>query len=62
MRSTRVIKFLVNEDQMKKIKSNASLKGHKTVSSYLREIALEKDIKVENMIHRIYHMVMEDGI
>jgi hypothetical protein len=61
MVSNRIVKFLVNEDQFNRIKNNASAKGHKTISSYLRDLTLNRDIKFETMLIEIHKGVVENG-
>ena len=59
MAHNKIIKFLVDDEQYRKIKNKASLKGHKTISSYLRELSLEKDLQYENMFLKMYNKIME---
>ena len=55
----KTIKFLVNDDQYHRIKRNASLKGHVSVSSYLRSLTLERDLYYENIILKTFNIVKE---
>ncbi len=54
----------MDKEQLKKIRENAKQKGHKTVSSYLRELALSKDMKheiwVSRMLMDIHRKVMQN--
>ena len=61
MVSNHVFKFLVNKEQLNKIKNNASAKGYKSISAYLRELALNKDIRFEEMLIEIYNKVIKNG-
>ena len=61
MASNHVIKFIVNEEQFNRIKNNASAKGHKTISAYLRDISLNRDTKFEEMLIEIYKKVVNYG-
>jgi len=61
MPSNRVVKFLVNEEQFNRLKSNASLKGHKTLSAYMRELSLNKDFVFEKMLLDIHREVVKNG-
>ncbi|MBS3108982.1 hypothetical protein J4227_00445 [Candidatus Woesearchaeota archaeon] len=56
-----LIKFLVDEIQFERIKLNASAKGHKTISSYLRDVTMNKDRKIETMIVEIHNEVVKNG-
>ena len=58
MASNHVVKFLVNKDQLNRIKSNASTKGHKTISAYLRDLSLNRDTKFEEMLIEIHKEVV----
>ncbi len=61
MASNQIIKFLVNKDQRERIKNNASIKGYKTVSAYLRDLALNRDIRFETMLIEIHREVVKNG-
>ncbi len=50
MPSNRIIKFRVTRDQYEKILFNTENYGHTTISSYLRSLALERNIVIENKI------------
>ncbi len=60
MVKNHVVKFLVNHDQLSRLKSNASVKGHKTLSSYLRNIALERDLTFEKMLMEIHREIVRN--
>jgi len=61
MVKNHIIKFLVNEDQFSRIRCNASARGHKTISSYLRDLALSRDLRFEMMISEIHREVVQNG-
>ena len=61
MAKNHVIKFLVTEDQFNRVKTNASIKGHKTLSAYLRDLALNRDFLHEKMLVEIYREVVTNG-
>ena len=61
MVSNHIIKFLVNKDQLERIRNNASIKGYKTVSAYLRDLALNRDIRFETMLIEIHKEVVNNG-
>ena len=55
MVKNNVIKFLVDQEQLVKIKQNASDNGFKTVSDYLRELSLNRDNRgIISIIERLY--------
>ncbi len=59
MVSNHMVKFLVDEEQFRRIKANASAKGHQTISSYLRDLALNRDLRFENRILEMHAAVAE---
>jgi len=61
MIKNHLIKFLVDEEQFSRIRNNASAKGHKTISSYLRDLALSRDLRFEMMISEIHREVVQNG-
>jgi len=61
MASNRIVRFIVSEDQFNKLKINASLKGHKTISEYLRNLAFNKELAFEKMIIEMHREVMQNG-
>lgn len=60
MVSNTIVKFLVDRDQFERIKINASLKGFKTLSSYLREISLNPEDKILNKLQAIEDRLKEN--
>jgi thermostable 8-oxoguanine DNA glycosylase len=61
MVSNHIVKFLVDREQLARLKANASAKGYKTLSAYLRNLALDRDIAFEKMIIEIHREVVENG-
>ena len=53
------VKIMVSEAQSKRIKDNAQVKGYPTVASYLRSLALEKDMFIEGKILENNKMLKE---
>ena len=56
---TRMIFFRVTPNQHERIRNNAEAKGHKTVSGYLRELALKKDMFFEQKILEMHKILTE---
>jgi hypothetical protein len=50
----------VTKEQLQRIKTNASAKGHKTLSSYLRDVALDRDVFLERMLFEIHNKVVKN--
>ena len=50
MSNTRRIDFRVSRNDYERIVNNTKAKGHATLSSYLRSLALEKDLFIEGKI------------
>jgi len=61
MPSNHVVKFLVDKEQFSRLKNNASLKGHKTLSAYMRELSLNRDLVFEKMLLDIHREVVKNG-
>jgi hypothetical protein len=60
MTKNHIVKFLLGKEQLRRLKANASAKGHKTLSAYLREIALNRDIFIEKMLVEILNEVVKN--
>jgi len=54
MVQTRYIHFRVTNEQFNMISSNANVEGYKTVSNYLRSLALHTAPEVREKINRIH--------
>jgi len=61
MVSNHAVKFLVNKEQLEQLKNNASARGYKTVSAYLREISLKNEFRFEQMMIEIHREVCKNG-
>ena len=61
MTKNQVVKFLVDKHQLERLKTNASIKGHKTLSAYIREVALNRNYALEKMIIEIHNEVVNNG-
>jgi hypothetical protein len=58
MAKTRIILFRVTESQHERILNNAHAKGHKTMASYLRDTALNKDLVFEKRFDEMYDAIV----
>lgn len=54
------MKFLVNKEQGKIIRFKASSQGYKTVSAYLRNIAIRGENNTEEMIREMHNKIMQN--
>jgi len=59
MVQTRYIHFRVNTDEFAKIKENARLEGKKSVSEYMRELALSRGPNMWNKVVETHSMVKD---
>ncbi len=57
MKKNRYLQVLVTSEQLERIKNKAVSRGYKTVSSYIRSIALEKDLVTEKRIEEIHRII-----
>lgn len=55
---TRYIQVRVSPEQYERIRNNAQAKGFKTVSSFIRNILLEKDLLFEQKFGRMYEIIV----
>jgi len=53
----RTIQIRVTPEQHQRIKNKAQSKGYATVSSYVRALALEKDLLFEQRFEELYHTI-----
>ena len=58
MVNKRVIAVRVTKDQHERIKLRAQAKGFKTVSSYVRDSLLGRDLAFEDKFNRLYDRIM----
>ena len=57
MTSNNVIKVLVTKTQKERILQNANIKGYKTISSYIRDLALSKNQFFEDKLKEIIRKI-----
>ena len=60
MPKNKMIIIRVSKLQYERIVNNAQAKGHKTVSNYIRSIALGFDMLTETKIQKIFEAVVEN--
>lgn len=53
-----IILVRVTREQYERVKNNAHAKGHKTISSYIRSVALEHDLIYERKFNEMYVKVV----
>ena len=53
MTSNNVIKILVTKTQKERILNYASIKGYKTLSDYIRDLALQRNQFIEDKLKEI---------
>ncbi|HIH39128.1 TPA: hypothetical protein HA219_00160 [Candidatus Woesearchaeota archaeon] len=58
MSKTRYVQVRVNQDQLERIKNNASAKGYRTISHYARDLMLEKNLFFERKFEEMYQEVL----
>ncbi|MFC1723613.1 hypothetical protein ACFL0V_05725 [Nanoarchaeota archaeon] len=58
MAKTKMILFRVTQNQYERIQNNAQAKGHKTMASYLRDLALNKDMVFEKRFTEMYKIII----
>ena len=59
MKKNTRISFRVDKTQHERLKNNAAAKGYVTVSDYLRNISLDKDLYWEKKIHEIHSLLLD---
>ena len=57
MTSNNIVKVLVTKNQKERILQNANIKGYKTVSSYIRDLALSKNQFFEDKLKEIIRKI-----
>ncbi len=55
---TKYIQVRVSPEQYERIRNNAQAKGFKTVSSFIRNSLLEKDLLFEQKFDRMYEIIV----
>ena len=56
----KVILVRVTRNQHERIKNNASAKGHKTVSAYIRSLTLKHDLNFDTKFAKLYEVLMKE--
>jgi predicted DNA binding CopG/RHH family protein len=59
MAKIRYIQVRVSDDQFERVKNNATAKGYKNTSQYIRDLALEKDMVFDRRFNEIYNAIMQ---
>ena len=59
MANRRCLVVRLTKNQHERVKSDAESKGYKTVSSYIRAIALEHDLSLQRKLDEMYKRIME---
>lgn len=57
MGKTKLVVFRVTSSQYERIRNKAEAKGFKTISSFLRHLALEKDLVFEQKFEEMYRII-----
>lgn len=57
MTANNIVKVLVTKSQKERILQNANIKGYKTVSSYIRDLALNKNQFFEDKLKEIIRKI-----
>ena len=60
MQKTHFVRFRVTEEEFNRIEQNAEEKGFKTISDYLRHLALDVDIRFIKMLVEIHNKVVKN--
>jgi len=58
MAKTRMILFRVTESQHDRIWNNVYAKGYKSLASYMRYLALDKDMMFEQRFNEMYNKIV----
>ncbi|HLC65720.1 MAG TPA: hypothetical protein VJI46_06385 [Candidatus Nanoarchaeia archaeon] len=59
MVKTRRVHFRVSQEQYLMIRNDSMVKGHKTVSSYIRSLALGHDYKFHEKFNELYDYLLK---
>lgn len=62
MAKNGVIIVRVTKTQYERVRNNAEAKGYKTISSYIRALALEYDLNFEKKFSEIYSRVTNENL
>jgi len=55
----KYIQVRVTREQYERIKNKAQAKGFKTISSFIRKLALEKDLLFEQKFEEMYRAIVK---
>lgn len=58
MSSNYNLQVRLNPDQKERLKNNASAKGFETISAYVRDLILNKNLVYERKLDEIYERIM----
>jgi len=61
MINNHMLRIRVSREQLDKLKSIALNKGYKTLSSYIRDVSLNRDLFLEKKILEIHNEVVKNG-
>jgi len=61
MASNHMLRIRVNKEQLDRLKSIALNKGYKTLSSYIRDVSLNRNLVFEKMLMEIHSEVVKNG-
>lgn len=59
MNNPKTIRFRVDREQHERINNKARAKGYASVSEYMRHLALEKDMVIEQYVLETHETVLE---
>ena len=60
MANVKMLIIRVTKNQFERIKINTQAKGFKTISGYIRSLALDKDMVFEKKFDQIYRTIVHD--
>jgi len=58
MPNSRCLIIKMTKTQHERVRNNAEAKGYKTISSYIRSIALEHDLSFQKKIDELYYRLI----
>lgn len=59
MVKTKLLQIRLSANEYERIRNNTHAKGYSTIASYLRAVALEKDLFTETKIAEIHQMMKQ---
>jgi len=60
MVNQRCLIVRLTKNQHERVRTNAEAKGYKTISSYIRALALEQNMNFEDKFNEIYNKLIND--